>query len=115
MHDSKVGDEYDGINYYNENSVRKAENKKSGLDLSALRIPQKKTREVRLFSSLAKKSQSPRRENFSTPDRKMHMRSNSPDFNADRFGEYTRPKLREENCWGSVADFFSGKKTADKK
>ena len=78
-----------------------------------MRIPQKepvvKRPEVEI-----KRAVSPKREISQGEIKKRNGRSFSPDMNIDRFRGYTRPMLKEEDCWGSVADFFGGHKPVEK-
>lgn len=95
-----------------QSSSPKNERKRSGWDLSALRIPQKDLDSKRPEIEI-KRAASPKKDLSQVEIKKRNGRSTSPDMNSDRFGSYTRPKLREENCWNSVADFFgaTGKDT----
>ena len=103
----------DGDVYGEQSSSPKNGRKRSGWDFSALRIPEKepvaKKPEVDI-----KRAVSPKREISHVELKKRHGRSISPDINTDRFKGYTRPMLREEGCWGSVADFFGGHHTVEK-
>lgn len=84
----------------------KLERKKSGLESSALRIPSKDYGKL----NDSKGTESPSRRYLSPKDIEGARKHNwSPDPSTDRFGEYSRPKLRKEDCWHSVADYFSGK------
>ncbi|OMJ67181.1 hypothetical protein SteCoe_35734 [Stentor coeruleus] len=96
-----------------QNSPRK-ERKRSGWDLSALKIPSKEPQETRIPEISKKITVSPRKEGKSLEEKKKNDRSKSPEVDKNRFREYTRPMLREEKCWDSVSDFFTGKKAEEK-
>ena len=86
----------------------KNERKRSGWDFSALRIPAKEPIDSKRPDVEIKRAASPRRLEKQSDGKIINDRSRSPDPNSDRFRGYTRPLLKEEDCWGSVADFFGG-------
>lgn len=84
----------------------KIEIKRSGLESSALRIP---SRDLGMLND-SKGTESPSRRYISPKETDSGRKHTwSPDPSSDRFREYSRPKLRKEDCWHSVADYFSGK------
>ena len=98
--DSEDSKEF-SVNETSSNTRRK----RSGWDLSVLRIPRKDSPETRI-PTIGIRRGSPKKE-VAFDEKKIRNRSKSPDSSMSRFEEYNRPILKKENCWGSVADFFS--------
>jgi hypothetical protein len=85
-------------------SSPRLERKPSGLDSSALRIPNKDDSKL----NDSKFNESPGRR-YLSPQNVNRGSSRSPDPGSDRFGEYARPMLHKEEKWNSVAQYFDSK------
>ena len=94
------------VEYESDEMQASGKGKRSGLESSALRIPSK---DLGMLND-SKGTESPGRRYLSPKDLESGRKHTwSPDPSSDRFQEYSRPKLRQEDCWHSVADYFSGK------
>ncbi|OMJ93965.1 hypothetical protein SteCoe_3029 [Stentor coeruleus] len=111
---SPNGEDTEGFQDSSDQDNPKKEKFRSGLEVSALRIPPKDSQENRISEYGKKNNLSPRRDLREPDDKKRSDRNWSPDLDADRFRGYTRPLLKEEKCWESVSDFFGRKTPEDK-
>ena len=98
----------EGENQVIENASPKNEKKRSVWDFSALKIPPKEEEVVETKVEIASKRViSPKIEPI------PRRASRSPEAQLNRFKEYSRPKLRKEGMWNSVAEYFSGRYEED--
>lgn len=111
---SQDADEREDFKGFSEQNSPRKERKRSGWDLSALKIPPKEPQETRIPEIIKKNVVNPKKEEKLLEEKKKNDSSKSPEADKNRFREYTRPMLREEKCWESVSDFFTGKKIEEK-
>lgn len=112
---SPNGEDTEGFQDSSDQDNPKKGKFRSGLEVSALRIPPKDPQDVRILENSKRNNLSPRRDpRDPSDDKKRSDRNWSPDLDADRFRGYTRPLLKEEKCWESVSDFFGRKTPEDK-
>lgn len=94
--------------YVSDDNTASHQKKKSGWELSVLKIPQKGP-EIRI-----RRPPTPKKDLKESESKRRNDTTKSPDPNLSRFEEYTRPKFKQEDCWESVADFFGKNEPVNK-